>query len=1542
MASSINLRALGLNFAPNALELPPGSLTEANNINIKRNDVIESRRGFKLWGEVIPNEETAKQLAIYRQRILRFYGSKLAFQNGVNISGEARFTELSGEFAPVDPNLRQKYIEAKNGNFYFTSDSGIQKISAKDGDQLNSAIITPAGGIKALDLTASVKYTLGDSSSFLPENSIAAYKLVWGKYDNNNVELLGAPSERAIVYNPLKTLLRMDLNRLLQILFTIKFNSTVPVNLLSQSDVDELSATKDTNADDLRTKLIRLAEKIDTNHTLNDISDPSYTTTTVEGSTVTIESTDSDKISVGQKIKLSNFKSNGIEIKSLNTEQIVTSTEAELVDSSIKFVPSSFTLSNSAGISGEVSEYTAAANSVITTLIDHGLETNQKIDITLGATKYFGRTVTKISEKKFSIDQNPGAAGTSGSWYILVDDGGEIYNNKYRSIQQPVEIVPENSSFIPDLRGTGEQLFSLQNYLSTIASNLINENTNIFTVPYKLLSGLSNFTITKTASVELEFTVPYNIDGSYFYQLYRTPYTQYDERYSTPLEDASPQIDYFLIDQKYINLDDISDDYVLKITDNISDAFLKTPLYTNPSQALGAQPNSYPPLSHDINRFKGYTFYSNTKIKQIRDLELLGVVKLKDEIESGKTPNIIFSDGTNYNNCKINFARGVKRVVSINVGTGLSGLSTSETYIDINSANNINKYRFWFKVGAVVEPTIEDRQLIQVYVDSYTIDDAGNALANSINFFIDDFNAVYDSGVITISYQTDGVADDIILADDLLPFSWDVPAATEEGVSESVSTATAVIPSDDLLTPAVSTYLTTKSLIRVLNRNTSKQENFDTYAYYSSSSTSTTPGLFLLEGTFFTDLKYYLSSNSKEIGQSFYPDISPVKENGTTIDGSDGSSEVLLTITGHNLQNGDSIIISNSNSTPNIDGVYFIQYIDENTIKINLNTTPISFIDGDIFYYSKVEDTESSDNYTKKNRIYWSKYEQPEAVDSSLTGNFLPVGSEDKEILRIVPLKDSLFIFKEDGLFRLSAEYEPFIVSLFDSSCILLAPDSIGINKNMIFCWTTQGIAVVSESGVSIISTPIDTEIFKLQSNNYTNFKSATFGVGYESDNSYIVWTVSKQSDTQATQAFRFCTVTNTWTKYTKSNTCGILNPVDDTLYLGAADSSYIEQERKTFSREDYCDYEYNQVLTNNSYFDIVLKLSTVSYISSGDVITQVQPFSIYDFNSLLKKLDLDPGLDNNYSESLSLIAGDSIRDGLVSLAGKLDIDTSNGYTNLIESKSGSFDKTNVSLGEQIIINSPGHGLTAGRIINISKSGTISGIEEGNYTVISVDEDNFSIDVELKVPLVQDVGAVYNWISQVNNFQDIRTCYINIVNKLNIDLNVTFSNYLIAPEALLETVIVEVDKLYKKITVKEKLDFTQGPITIYKAINSTVTYAPNTFGDVSSLKQVREATLLFANKAFTIAEIGFSTDLMPAFSNIEFQGDGAGLFGNSPFGEGFFGGGSNSAPFRTMVPLHHQRCRFINVKFTHRTAREQYELYGITLTGKAAGTRAYR
>ena len=126
-----------------------------------------------------------------------------------------------------------------------------------------------------------------------------------------------------------------------------------------------------------------------------------------------------------------------------------------------------------------------------------------------------------------------------------------------------------------------------------------------------------------------------------------------------------------------------------------------------------------------------------------------------------------------------------------------------------------------------------------------------------------------------------------------------------------------------------------------------------------------------------------------------------------------------------------------------------------------------------------------------------------------------------------------------------------------------------------------------------------------------------SFGIGYPSDNSYLVWTVSKLGDTYATQAFRYSSLTSTWTKYIKTNNCGVLNPTDDKLYLGVSDADYMEQERKSFNRTDYADYEYDFTLSGLFYEDDTLKISSVSDVYVGDVVTQEQPYSTYSFNSL-------------------------------------------------------------------------------------------------------------------------------------------------------------------------------------------------------------------------------------------------------------------------------------------------------------------------------------
>src|SRR5206468_10127112 len=200
-----------------------------------------------------------------------------------------------------------------------------------------------------------------------------------------------------------------------------------------------------------------------------------------------------------------------------------------------------------------------------------------------------------------------------------------------------------------------------------------------------------------------------------------------------------------------------------------------------------------------------------------------------------------------------------------------------------------------------------------------------------------------------------------------------------------------------------------------------------------------------------------------------------------------------------------------TNTVPSADGLYPITYINSTSFSIPLNITG-SGTGGSAIVSTAAS---SSTNEVKPNRIYYSKEQQPEAVPLL---NYFDVGAKDQPILRICPLRNSLFVFKQDGLFRVSGNTAPFTVELFDISTVLLAADSLGVANNVIYAWARQGVVQVSEAGVSPpISAPINSDITRLASSSFSNFASATWGVGYLSDNSYLLGTVSNTSDTIAT-----------------------------------------------------------------------------------------------------------------------------------------------------------------------------------------------------------------------------------------------------------------------------------------------------------------------------------------------------------------------------------------------------------------------------------------
>lgn len=229
----------------------------------------------------------------------------------------------------------------------------------------------------------------------------------------------------------------------------------------------------------------------------------------------------------------------------------------------------------------------------------------------------------------------------------------------------------------------------------------------------------------------------------------------------------------------------------------------------------------------------------------------------------------------------------------------------------------------------------------------------------------------------------------------------------------------------------------------------------------------------------------------------------------------------------------------------------------------------------------------SSDNEAKLNRLYFSKPQQPEAVPGF---QYFDVGSADAPIRRIIALRDSLFVLKDDGIFRVTGEDQAsFQVSLYDNTATIMAPESAVAFNNQVYTFSDQGIISVSDNGVAVISRAIESTLLELSSSQYTNFSTSTFAVGYESARLYMLFTVTETADTYATQAFIFNSFTNTWTRWVMNRCAGIVSRRDNKLYMGHPVNDFVYKERKNYNSSDFADEQYAVNIVSYSDFEITL-----------------------------------------------------------------------------------------------------------------------------------------------------------------------------------------------------------------------------------------------------------------------------------------------------------------------------------------------------------------
>jgi len=1523
MPASILLKALGLNTAINQLETPPGSMIEAKNIIIRDENVIEPRRGMKIFGETFgTSSDRAKQLISYRDRIIRHYSDKLEFDAGTQTtSGVEVFNEFSGSYTETEPGLRIKSIEA-NGNLYFTTNDGIKKISAKNASQLttDSGYIVDAGGIKAVDLTSEIVYELGDQTSFLPQDSAVAYRILWLKRDNNNNLIRGTPSQRSEIYNSLLALELQDFNFILGALDDINQTGS----LITDGDyVETLKLPITASASELRTNLIALAAKLDFDIKYADETTPgSYpldiSTVSVTSNVVTITFSTGDPTDyfiIGSKIEISGFS-----------------------DSATNSLDGTYSLS--------------------------------------------AVTATTISFNKTAPD---GAGTVSGSAFIR--------SNEYRSITQPS---------IPSTPTTNAQLVEIQTYLQSIITRLQSEPEDV--ISNSLASQyIDVLDITTTVHTKLNITIPQNVTSNDFFQVYRSDIAQATG--TTVLSDLVPDDEMKLVYEAFPTTAELAAKEII-IEDITPDEFRGANLYTNEATGEGiTQANDIPPLAKDINTFKNYTFYANTQTRHRKQLSLLGVTNMvldygsglnsntftsvdvntttdvitntahgyldgqsvefsnaipsnlpggitqsvtyyilnatantfqisleKDgspvDITSGGTgthtvknqlPQIVITNGTTTNVYK--FVVGTYEQTQFTTIAGsLLNLVGEGSYFFLNSANDGKLYTPWYSNGVTTDPNIPGRISIPIVFDGSETDaQIAEKSANKLSTFIADFSVVSSTNTFTVTnilsgYTTDATAET----------SGFTVSVLTQGIGEDASQNQVLL--SNLVSVGQAVDETARSLVRVINKNSS-----EIVAAYYLSTAGGVPGQILLESLDLSSGIVYILGNNDNTGLSFNPDIGP--EN-YIVSNSVANPTVITSASPHGMENGDQVVIINSNSTPSIDGLYSITYVTSTTFSIPVNVT----VAGTMGSFVIASNAVFSDNEEKPNRIYYSKFQEPEAVPIV---NFLDVGSQDKEILRIFPLRDSLFVFKEDGLYRISGEIAPFVTALFDSSCILIPPDSLAVVNNVIYGWTTHGISIITESGTDVITKNLDDIFLRLGSDNYPDFKTATWGVGYEADNSYIVYTVKTTTDEDAEIGYRYDQITRTWTSIDKDYRCGVINS-DGRLYAGPGDTNAIEQERKQFNRYDYADREISNELAPNSYFDTLLKFFQVDDTFEGDVLVQNQLLTIYQYNQTLKKLDTDTSVnDTDYFSTLEAIGGVSLRTKIIELAQKLDADTGiadSNYFDNIDTKSGTITAVSIS-NPTIITTSTPHELHTGRIVTISGTNSNPPIND-TYPVTVISPTTFSVPVNVNLT----AGTTGSFSTIDTDFRDIQTCYNVIIEKLNLDVGVNFSNYQPSVGTTVqESVITRVNKITKELTVNLTLPYIQGPMIIFNSIKTSFIYSPSTFDDPLSLKQVREFTMMFKDKSFTSATISFASDLKPKFNRVPFSGDGNGIFGFMNFGEGFFGGGSHAAPFRSYIPRDNVRCRYIVVKFEHGIAREFYKIYGITLVAETGqSSRAYR
>jgi hypothetical protein len=232
--------------------------------------------------------------------------------------------------------------------------------------------------------------------------------------------------------------------------------------------------------------------------------------------------------------------------------------------------------------------------------------------------------------------------------------------------------------------------------------------------------------------------------------------------------------------------------------------------------------------------------------------------------------------------------------------------------------------------------------------------------------------------------------------------------------------------------------------------------------------------------------------------------------------------------------------------------------------------------------------------------FFVSKENEPEAVPLV---NFFPVGSKNAAALRFHALRDSIIILKEDGVWRCVGDNPSnFAITLLDGTVQCVAESSSDVLNNQVIFLSNQGVCLVTENSVQIVSRKIEEAIQPILGE--INLASYTAAVAYETERLYLI-TTTKTSESSATITYAYNVLTDAWTTWDAWLFKKAFIGPNDIMYYISLDNMIL-RERKNNTKLDYCGQNSATVVTSVSADTLTVGITNTSAVPQiGDILVQ-------------------------------------------------------------------------------------------------------------------------------------------------------------------------------------------------------------------------------------------------------------------------------------------------------------------------------------------------